>query len=391
MRVVHVISGLRMGGAEAMVARLVDGLDGEEFASGVVSLTTLGIVGQRMRERGIDVREIGFGSPVRAPAALLRLVRILRERPVDVVQTWLYHADLIGGLAARLATRAAVLWNIRHSDFAPESRRRPAVVSAGARLSRWLPDRIISCSAAAARLHAEMGYAADRMVVIPNGFDLGRFRPDPRARAALRAEVGLPEDAPVVGIVGRHHPQKDHRTFFRAASLVRRVRPDVRFLLCGPLLERGNAELGAELAEANVGDRCVLLGRRTDVERIDAALDVACSSSAWGEGFSNVIGEAMACEVPCVVTDVGDASEIVGETGRIVPRRDPQAMAAAILGILDMPADERRKLGAAARARIAGRYSLESVVRRYAELYRGFRRDPSLQPTAAVPSPSLPH
>ncbi|MGH7860054.1 MAG: glycosyltransferase, partial [Candidatus Binatia bacterium] len=270
-----------------------------------------------------------------------------------------------------LVARAPVVWNLRHSDFDPSRRKRTFgwTVSACARLSRIVPARIVSCSEESLRVHAAIGYPAERMVVIPNGFDLDRFRPDPDARAALRREIGVPDAVPLVGLVGRYHAEKDHRTFFAAAARLYAARPDARFLLCGPKITWETPDLVAEITAAGLAERCILLGRRDDMARINAALDVACSSSAT-EGFPNVIGEAMACGVPCVATDVGDSARIVGDTGRIVPRRDPEALAAALREVLDLDPARRRQLGLAARRRVEERFSLSSVVARYEDLYR---------------------
>ena len=239
-----------------------------------------------------------------------------------------------------------------------------------ARLSRWLPDRIVCCGEAAKRAHIELGYAADKMRVIPNGFDVAAFRPDPAARDSFRRELGLSDSVPLVALVARFNPQKDHRTFIEAAGRLHAIAPQIRFLLCGEEVTWGNPELAAWIDGARIRDCCCLLGRREDIPRLTAAVDVATSSS-FSEAFPIAVGEAMACGVPCVVTDVGDSALMVGETGVVVPPRDPKALAAGWRKLLQETSRAGRvQLGLAARQRIAERYSMGKVAAQYEELYR---------------------
>ena len=371
MRIVHVISSLGHAGAETMLCKLLSRRDPECLEAEVVSLTTIGPAGWRIQALGVPVRALDLNVSRPSPLPVLRLAAWLRRNPPDLVQTWMYHADFIGGLAARAATRAPVLWNLRHSDFDPrlETRSQRLLLAGCARLSRRLPARIVCCSEASRRVHVNLGYAPEAMTVIPNGFDLEVFRPDPEARAAVRAGLGLAEQTPLVGLAARYHPQKDHETFLEAARRVVETRPDVRFLLCGGRVDEQNGPLVDAVRRAGLEAHCRLVGRRDDIERVNAALDVACSSSAFGEGFSNAVGEAMACGVPCVVTDVGDSARIVGDTGRVAPPRDPEALAAALLDLLAMSPERRRELGGAAQRRIADHFSLSIAVERYERLW----------------------
>ncbi|MBT9173999.1 MAG: N-acetyl-alpha-D-glucosaminyl L-malate synthase [Syntrophomonadaceae bacterium] len=218
-------------------------------------------------------------------------------------------------------------------------------------------------------MHAELGYVRDKMTVIPNGFDLEVFKPDPASRLSVRRELGLPEDAVLVGLVARFDRQKDHRNFVHAAGKVAAEYPGARFLLCGSGVTAENRELDGWLRAAGVRDRCHLLGQREDVPRLMAALDVAVSSSL-GEAFPLVVGEAMSCGVPCVVTDVGDSALIVGDTGKVVPSEDFAALACGIGELLEAGAERRSLLGEAARRRIGEHVSLPDMVAAYERLYR---------------------
>jgi glycosyltransferase involved in cell wall biosynthesis len=370
MRVVHVITGLTTGGAETMLFRLLASRSGQVQAR-VVVLSDVGPLAARIEALGVPVCRLGMRRGRPSARALAGLVQALAADRPDLVQTWLYHADLLGGLAARLAGGLPVAWNLRHSDLDRAGTRRTTrwTMRACARLSHWLPARIVCCSEATRRVHAALGYAAGRMEVIPNGFDLAEWRPRPEARAALRQGLGWPADAFCVGLVARLDPQKDHPTFFEAAARLAARRPGVRFVLCGDGIVPDHPALAGLLRAAGLDGRVRLLGARADVADITAGLDVAASASAWGEGFPNVLGEAMASGVPCVATDVGDARLIVGDTGRIVPPRDPEALAAAWMELHDLGEGRRRALGALARRRVSERFALPDVVRRYERLY----------------------
>lgn len=354
-----------------MLYKLLSCLNETTFHTEVVSLVAVGAVGEKIRALRVPVRALGMRRGVPNPLGLWRLARWLRRDPPDMVQTWLYHADLIGGLAAKLAGGIPVAWNIRHSTLDPEGYRRSSfwTVSACAQLSRWLPTRIICCSEASQHTHAALGYAVERMVVIPNGFDLTVFRPASEADLSVRQELGISGETPLIGLVGRFHPQKDHQTFVRAAALLHARFPETHFLLCGDGITWGNIELASWIETAGLSNCCHLLGHREDIPRLTAALDIASSSSAYGEGFPNVLGEAMASGVPCVATDVGDAALIMGDTGKVVPAREPQALAEAWRVFLEISPETRRQIGWAARRRIEQHFSLPAIATRYAQLY----------------------
>lgn len=372
-KIVHVTTTLDTGGAEMMLYRLLAARTDDDLEPVVVSLSDCGPIGEMIRGLRVPVHTLGMRPGWPSPLAFARLVALLRrERPV-LVQTWLYHADLFGGLAARVVGGIPVAWGLHVGTLDPTLMRRSTlqVVQLCARLSRWLPAAIVACAEEARRVHVAFGYDPEKMVVIPNGFDTEALRPDPAARVSVRAELGLPLETPLVGLVARFHPQKDHRMFARAAEHLRWRwhRDDVHFVLCGRGATWDNPELAQWLDEANVRDRCHLLGDRRDVARLQASLDLACLSSAGGEAFPLVLGEAMACGVPCVATDVADTRLLVGEAGRIVPPRDPVALAAAMAEVLDLQETERARLGKIARRRIESCYALPRIVERYGALH----------------------
>ncbi len=370
MRVVHIINGLEVGGAEMMLVKLLRATDPTRARSTVVSLTTTGVLGSEVRAAGVDLTALGLRAPGSVPAGLRRLRRLLVEIEPDVVQTWLYKSDLLGGLAVQTLPRRrpALVWGVRQSalDRHRSSRSNRLAAWLSTRLSARWPDAILCNAAEVLADHAAAGYDRGRMLVIHNGFDLREFRPDPEAAAAVRHELGV-GGSPLVGLVARVDPQKDHATFLDAAELVLQALPDTRFLLCGlgadatnPLFSRVSPALARAL---------LLLGVRRDVARLTASLDVAVSSSLFGEGMPNAIGEAMACAVPCVVTDVGGSAGLVGDTGRVVPAGRADLLAEALVETLAMAVAERAARGEAARHRIASGYSIEAAAEQYLALY----------------------
>jgi glycosyltransferase involved in cell wall biosynthesis len=369
LQVVHVIDGLEVGGAEVMLQRVLATSDRSRWAHQVVSLTTTGPVGDRIRALGVPITTLGMRPDPTAVVPLARLVRWLRSVRPDVVQTWLFESDLVGALAtAGAGIGAPVVWGIQQSNLDPTLSKRHTrlVVQACARLSRRLPARIVCCSSRAAAIYADQGYDPNRMVVIPNGIDVDEFAPDPGARVSVRQELGVGADTPLVGLVARWDPQKDHQNFVRAAGEVARRSPGVHFLLCGKGVDDSNPDLSGWVRAEGLEHEMHLLGRRDDVRRIAAALDVAVSASAYGEGFPVAIVEAMASAVPCAVTDVGDCADMVADTGVVVPPHHPVALADAVLEVLT----RRHDLGPKARERARAEYRLDGAVRQYESVWQ---------------------
>jgi glycosyltransferase involved in cell wall biosynthesis len=378
--VVHLITGLETGGAERMLARLVARADAGCCRSVVVSLADAGPAAAPIVEAGIECIGLGMNRAAPDPRGLFRLVRLLRQARPDIVQTWLYHADLMGLIAARLAPAPALLWNLRCSD----ARLRPLPAALRRLLARLsaIPDAVLVNSQAGRRFHEGTGYRPRRWEYVPNGFDTAELAPDIAARARLRAELGLPDAAVAIGLPARFHPMKDHATFMAAAKMLAGIHPEVRFVLAGAGTEAANPAFARLLAASGVAERVLALGERRDMRAFYAALDIATLCSAWGEGFPNVLGEAMACGVPCVATDIGDAADLLRDTGLVVAPRDPAALAAAWRSLIMDGAEPRRARGLAARARIRRDYELDAVVGRYLALYEELaaRRAPDRAP-----------
>ena len=375
LRVSHVITGLGVGGAEMMLVKLLSGIDPERFRSHVISLSSDLELAAGIRDQGvpIDVLDVAPTAMSVLPA-VMQTRRLLREAKPDLVQTWLYHADLVGGVAARWLG-IPVIWNVQSGIVNTEgiSRRTIRVVKLCATTSRFLPDTIVTCSHAAVGIHTALGYR-DRFRVIPNGTDVGIFQPDAGARHEVRAELQVEDEAPIIGMAARFHAQKDHPNFLEAAANLVRTHARVRFALCGLGLQPDNQKLMAMVHALGLQDHVRLMGLRRDVHRVLNAFDIHTLSSAFGEGFPNVLGEAMATGVPCVVTDVGDSAMIVGDTGVAVPPRDPAALANGWRTLLDLAPAELTRLRVRARERVMNEFSLAASVGQYETLYEAIHR-----------------
>jgi glycosyltransferase involved in cell wall biosynthesis len=375
MKILHIITGLNTGGAEMMLYKLLSAIDGERFENHVISLTGDKVIGEKISALGIPVRYLGMAHGRPDARRFFRLVREIRLLRPDVVQTWMYHADLLGGLAAKLAGVKRLVWNIRHSDLPPEHTKRSTRLTAKlcALLSHWLPDRIICNAQRSVAVHIGLGYKKTLFEVIGNGFDLQRFQPNATAKTLLCRELNVDPATLLVGLAARFDVQKNHRGFIIAAQRIAHEFHNVRFILAGRNVAADNAELRQWLAQTDCAARLHLLGERHDIPLLTAALDVAVSCSIFGEGFPNTVGEAMACGVPCVVSDVGDAAFVVGDTGLVVAPGDTEALAEAMLRLLQMPAGERHALGQQARRRMLENFSLPAIVKKYEALYAGLR------------------
>jgi glycosyltransferase involved in cell wall biosynthesis len=320
---------------------------------------------------GIPVFALGMDPARPSLSDFIRLVRELKANPPAVIQTWMYHADLIGGLAACFAPHVKTVWGIHNSTLDPSTSKRSTrtIVRINAFLSRFVPAKIIACSQASRKIHEALGYQKNRMVFIPNGFDLDDYRPDMSARKRIRAELGIPSTAPVVGMAARFDPQKDHATFFQAAKEIAAAIPDVHYVLCGDGISRENPGLVSMMSGFEKPENIHLLGRRTDMKDIYPSWDVGMLSSSYGEAFPLVIGEAMACGVPCVGTDVGDTAELIGDTGQTVPPREPDQLAAAVVKILSLSNKGRLALSLKARNRILENYEIRKIVNLYQQVW----------------------
>jgi glycosyltransferase involved in cell wall biosynthesis len=373
LNIVHIITSVSDGGAETVLYRLCT--HDKQNRHTVISLMDSGKYGALLEASGIAVHCLGMPRGRMTLTGLWRLWRLLRSERPDVVQTWMYHADFIGGIVARLARIPIVNWGIRNSNLEPGKSARSTILIAQvcAWLSHWIPTAIVSCSAKAASDHQALGYAMGKFTIIPNGYNMVEFAPDPEARAQLRREWGVSEQTIFLGMVARYDPLKDHANLVNALQLIKHKKVSFQCALVGAEMDSNNHELCRLIESQGIRDNVLLLGERHDIPGVMNALDIHVLSSI-GEAFPNVLAEAMACMTPCVTTDVGDAAVIVGDTGWIVPPSNSELLANAISeAIAKMQNAEqwavRRSM---CRERVVLNFSLERMVDNYHNAWRRF-------------------
>ncbi len=369
-KIMHIITGLNKGGAEMLLLNYLSSTSHERSLLTVVSLTDGGVLRDQIEALGVPVYSLGMRRGVPSIASLFRLYKIIRVYKPNVIQGWMYHANLYAILAAKMCTAKPLLFMaIFHciDDLSSKKMLLRIVVKLGAVLSRYV-DGIVNNSHKSVTQHEKIGYVSDRTTIIHNGIDTRTFCPDAEAYKSVRDELGVSSNTFLIGLVGRFDPLKDHCNFLDAAEIVARTYKNVRFLLVGRGVDNENADLSNKIEELGLGDKVFMLGERSDIPRLMASLDVSVSSSV-SEGMPVAIGESMSCCVPCVVTDVGDSSLLVGDTGLSVPPSDSVALAHSIIHLLMLPKEERDAIGHRARLRVVNNYSLESFVDKFESLY----------------------
>ena len=337
MNIIHIITGLDTGGAERALCNLLQGGMADMFDCHVVSLIDEGTMGSKIKALGVPVTSLGMKRGVSSLSVLCKLRKIIQEQQPDLLQGWMYHGNLVAWVARFFSrNKPALVWNIRHSLYGLIDE--TLLTRQAIRVNRFLSSRVdvllynshLSCNQ-----HEKFGFSASKSKVIPNGIDVQNYKFSKVTCAKVRSELLIPEDALVVGHVARLHPMKDHPIFFKAAVKLTDRFSKLHFILCGKDVLLSNMEIG-QLVPARLHSRFHLLGERNDIPYLMNAMDVLSSSSSWGEAFPNVLGEAMACEVPCVATDVGDSAVIVSDCGVVVLPRDESSLADGIERLLLM-------------------------------------------------------
>ena len=367
-KILHVITGLGRGGAEAMLAKIIGMSDA--YLHSVLSLTSKGEIGPLIEAQGNEVSCLNLERPGHLLAAGYRLPVMVRQAKPDLIQGWLNHGNLAAMIGARLSgLNVPVAWNVRQSLLGMrfEKWQTRCVMRMNARLSARTAA-ILYNSHSGRRDHEAMGFAAHKGMIVPNGFDLNEFFPSHERRVAFRASVGISPDQILIGLVARFDQWKNHATFFEAACRVLDHEPGARFLFAGSGMLLDNAELRALIRDPRLLEASLFLGTRSDMPALTASLDIACNVS-HGEGFPNAIGEAMASSVPCIVVPSGDMPAIVADTGIVAETATAEDIAAGIRILIARGPCGRAELGNAARDRVGTHFSLAAIVARYEAIY----------------------
>lgn len=364
-KIVHIIVGLNNGGAEMMLYKLLKYTDKEKYECSVISMMNEGIMGERIKKIGIPVYCLNMKRGIPSVQAIIKALGICKDK--DIIQTWMYHADLLGFIISKILKKK-IIWGIRRSNLEKDKNKKSTLLIAkiNSYLSKWT-DSIISCSIIAKETHIKYGYSSEKVNVIPNGFELEKFKYIENSKKILEREFPTLKNKLIFSLVARYEILKDHKTCIEAIKIIKeKYTKNFRLLLCGTNINEKNLDL-MKLIEVNgVQDNVLLLDRRDDIPIIMSATDIYISSSS-GEGFPNVIGEAMACETPCVVTDVGDSAYIVGDTGKVIKRKAPMELAEKIIKFIEEKEYllNRKKC----RERIIENFEIKRIVIEYEKIY----------------------
>jgi len=370
MNILHIITGLNDGGAEAVLYRLC--AYDKEYKQTVISLMDEGKYGPLLEDAGVDVHCLNMPSGRVTLSGLYQLFKLIRKLKPDVVQTWMYHADLLGGAIARVAGINNIVWGIRHTshDAKSSSLSIRVITRLCGYLSPIIPRKIVSCSVNAVPVHVALGYQQDKFKVIPNGYDFSEFNFNLDGARNIRKELDLEDDCFLIGCVARWSPQKDHLNLIKSLSLLMLKHDRFHCVIVGSNCETSNEVLVKQLKEHGITDRVTLMGTRNDIAALMSAFDIHVLPSAYGEAFPNVVAEAMACHTPCIVTDVGDAALIVDEFGWVVPTRDAPALCNAMsLAIKYRVTSNWEILCSNARNHVAENYSIAKMYKLYLDAW----------------------
>lgn len=370
MIVVHVIIGLNVGGAELMLKRLIESTKQEDVIHKVVSLTSLGVIGSSLKDNGITVISLGLNSVLGLPLVFFRLRKLLNDFRPDIVHTWMYHADLIGGVAAYSLGIKNIIWGVRSTDITKGGSKVTLVIrKLCAFLSSVIPKRILFAAKGSRDVHLGVGYDPLLMQVIPNGYDLSCYTGNKSAGKVLRQSLGIYDNELVFISIGRYSPVKDHATFIRSACLLLEQHNNIKFMMLGRDITIENDVLMSIINAKGFSDKFMMLGERPDVPVCLAASDIFCLHSVT-EGFPNVLAEAMASSLVCVATDVGDAAMLLNTPSMVVTPSCPKQLAEVMSKALNKTYSERERIGHINCNRIYESFSMQVVSGQYLKLYQ---------------------
>ena len=370
IHIFFLLRSLNIGGTERQLMELVKGLDSNHFDITVGLFYNEGALIEEIKSMPwihvVSLNKSGRWDIIRF---VLRFIKLLKSLQPDILYSFLPDANIAGLIAGRLSGVKRVVWGVRASNM--DVSRYDWLARTSLRLSAFLskfPDAIIANSHVGKEFHRGIGYSTNRMMVIPNGICTDRFKPDYSAGLKVRDEWGIDEETITIGLIGRFDPMKDHATFLRAVKIFNQEGCSVRFVCIGDGKGPCKSEIHSLCRTLGLNGSIIWAGEMEDMPSVYNAIDIVTSSSL-SEGFPNVIGEAMACGVHCVVTDVGDSAIIVGETGVIVNPEDPQALADGWASMLKRLNDKSYLIKKMARARIVSHYNSEIFIQKTSKMF----------------------
>ena len=352
-----------------MLLRYLGSLDKKSWQSTVLTLLTPGALGSQVENMNIRLLSLEKKDRRAKFFDLYKLRNIVRKEDPDLFHGWMYHGNLAASIGSMMSRRSSpVVWSIHHSlhDLNNETRQTRWTVRVLALISSRTAA-ISYCSRVSADQHEKIGFDANKRVIIPNGIDCDEFHPSNSAKEKLSRMLHVPKERFIVGNIARFHAMKDQVRLVEAIKRLLQEGYDVQGLFIGEGHKNGAVQDRAR--ELDIEDRISIFGIRNDIPSVVPGMDVYALTSAWGEAFPLAVAEAMASGVPAVVTDVGDCSWLVGDTGIVVPPRDTEAIVAALKRMLDLASEERKALGREARKRVSEKFSLRQYVTKHQEIY----------------------
>ena len=369
MKIIHINSNLDVGGTEHMLRRLIYSNPKNLSNTVVVSLTSIGEIGEGLRKSGILVHTLNMKSLLDLPIVLWQLIRIIRKFRPNIIQSWLYHADFLVGIASFLVGSISIIWNIRSTTI-PQG---PLsftywLVRICALLSYIAPDKIICCAESTRKAHIKLGYSGNKMIVIPNGFDFTSLNADINLKIRARKDLGINNNEIVIGVIGRFDPLKDFKNFILAAKYTATQQNNLKFLMVGRNNDLFNAKLCGWIQDNGLQNNFILVGQQKDIPYFLSAMDIFCLCSAY-EAFPNVLVDAMAMELPCVVTKAGDSEIILDDIKYTVPIKSPHALAEKLLIMCKLKIEDRQLLGKINSLKVREKYDIKKVREDYERVY----------------------
>lgn len=368
MKIIHIITGLNTGGAEMALLNLLRGGLAKKFDTHVISLGDLGTIGPKIKKLGVNVTALNMNDKLVPLFGMIRLFKTIAYFRPNIIQGWMYHGNLAASLSSFVTlSKASVVWNVRHSlsDISYEKNLMQLLIRFNKLLSSRA-DKILYNSFVSKAQHEKFGFFSENSMVIPNGIDLKKFSSSNVISTEVRSNLGIPKSAKVIGHIARLHPMKNHKLFLNVSILLANEYSKLHFIICGKGVPSSEA---AKSIPDNVSSRFHLLDESNEIPKLMNAIDIFCLSSSWGEGFPNVLGEAMALKIPCVTTDVGDSKFVVGSAGIVVGVGDKNGLMIGIKDLLEKSPEKFSILGEEARNHIEKNFSLSEIVKKYASLY----------------------